>query len=221
MKRMLCIAACVIAIISFCCIMGVNASDTKLNFTVVGTVNMADQTMNTTIPGVTGYVVWSTNISPSHPYHKIDGLVAPGYGPSNPYWLVVGMPTYLRIVFPEPVYITRIVTYNIALTTAWGTGPEAGDRWSESSLLVTSGGTDYDIGDIRVDANPAITDNADLAVNRYVTEIEYLFENITPPDYNYFAINRIEMYTPAIPEPATAALVLASIAGLVRRRLIR
>ena len=201
------------------------ASEVQLDFTVVGTVNIADKTMNTTIDQMTGYIVWSTNKAPSHEFHKISGLVASGLGPVDPYWLVIGMPTYLTITFPEPIYISKIVTYNIGMTTAWGTGPSAGDRWSESSLWVTSEGTDYDMGDIRVDDTPSVTDYVELSIDKTITEITYLFENIHSPDYNYYAVNRIYIYTTApdfssaIPEPATVVMGLVSLLGISFRKL--
>ena len=209
----------------------VNASQVKLDFTVVGTVNQNDTTMNTTIPNMNGYIVWSANNNVGSPYdptgfHAIDGLVAPNFGPTNPYWLVIGMPQYLKITFPEPIFISKIVTYNIGMTRDWwaenvggsGTGPEAGNRWTESSLWITSEGTDYDMGDIRVSDTPQVTDHVDLDINKTVTEIEYLFENINSPDYNYYAVNRIEIYTTeAIPEPTTIMLLLTSVSALMRR----
>ncbi len=209
----------------FCIINTAHASEIKLNFTVTQPVDISDTTLHTSIEQLAGDIVWSTNKTPSHPYHVISGLVANGYGPTAPYWLVIGMPAYLRITFPEPIYISKIRTYNIGMTSAnYGPAPVYGNRWAESSLFVTSEGIQYDIGDIRVDDSPHEMDFVDLIINRYVTQVEYIFENITQPDHNYYAINRVEMYTTtqtddAIPEPTSIICLLAGCFSIVLQRM--
>lgn len=218
---------------------GITASELQIDFTVQSGGGYLDDNMYATASGISGNIHWICDLpsfqsGSSSSYYHMSYLVDGVYDNThNNYWMPQSNrdsgapPQYLKIEFPEPVYLTRIRTFNVAYIA---TAPELGKyRWMESYLWTSENGTDYvQMGDVAIDETPNYHDYVDISINSWVQYVEYRFyedgENIP----NYYGMGEVIIFmddTPqedtAVPEPATLGLLAISVSGLIRKRFIK
>ncbi len=183
--------------------------ETKINFSATSGGGYYDYQMHTSAAGIVGDIYWESNLRSyqNGNYYYMQYLIDSVFdGSHNHYWLVQGgLPSYLKIVFPQSVYLTKIRTHHIAYTE-W---PGGDNRWLESDLYVSSNGTNFSqAGTILVDSTPSVSDYVDIAINSWVTEIKYLpFINKAS---SYSAMGEVEIFMDSnfqIPEISSAILV--------------
>ncbi|MEW6536213.1 MAG: discoidin domain-containing protein [Candidatus Auribacterota bacterium] len=221
-------------ILAVCTILSGTASysaEVKLNFTVTSGGGIGASTMYTSASGIDGNFYWESKQGSWPEYaspgaYDLSNIVDGNPGPNGyNYWLTApaSYPTeYLKVVFPESIYLTKIRTYNIAdMNYYYSTNSK---RWMESNLWISTDGVNFtNFGSIGVDANPDEPDFVDIAINDSVRAIEYR-SFVTNPAH-YYGMGEVEFYTDdqppipaAIPEPASLALIALGIAGLLKRK---
>lgn len=212
------------------CAAGARAAEVKIDQTVVSGGGYIESTMQTSSSMFDGTMLWTAEYSsynhPQYPqlYH-MEYLVDDTLEGGMTYYWLPEYQGYLRIDLPEPIYITKIRTYNVA-----STGSYSFLRWSEATLKTSTDGINFtQAGEIDLDADPHQLDYVDIVINAYITSI--LFDDkIVYPSPTYYAMNEIEFYTDntiattlggvptnSIPEPASIMLLLAGCAGLLKR----
>lgn len=195
------------------------ADNVKLDFILVADGGPGQAEMTTSIDGIQGNILWTaTSPTYNHPYYQLKHLIDDSIATQvhEYYWLPYLNNTDLLIDFPEPVYITKIRTYNYV-----GYYSGQGHRFSESAIWTSQDDTMFEHqGDVLLDGTPAWNDYVDIVINDYISSVEYRYIS----SGYYYAINQIEFYTsdapPAsIPEPATCVLTLISVLSISMRKL--
>ena len=208
------------------------ASETQIDFVRQSGGGYLDDDMYTTATGINGSIHWicdlpafKSGVSSTY-YHMaylIDGI---SDNTANHIWMPQtvnnsGIPCqYLRIEFPEAVYLTKIRTYNVGYVY---TG-DAPNRWMESFLMISQNGVDYTMaGDVSIDSTPEYTDYVDIEINDWVQVVEYQPYEDGQNTPNYYSMAEIIMFTDdnplsAVPEPASIMLIGSAVAGFVLRR---
>ncbi len=214
------------------------AAEAQINFVLQSGGGYLDDDMYTIASGIDGSIHWmcdrpayKSGVSSLY-YHMsylLDGIHD---NTMDHVWmpqtsLNSGSPCeYLRIDFPEAVYLTKIRTYNVAYV---GTGNGA-YRWMESLLMVSADGIDYtQVGDVTVNLTPSYDDYVDIEINAWVQAIEYLPYEDGENTPNYYGMSDVIMFMddnpmpnqPAIPEPASVMLMCCSLLGFFLRKTKR
>ena len=212
-------------------------TETQVDFVRTSGGGYLDDDMYTTASGINGAIHWVCDLpsyksGTSSTYYHMTYLIDDVYDNTlDNMWMPQTSlnsgtpPDYLRIEFPEAVYLTKIRTYNVAYD---GIGSGA-HRWMESFLTVSSNGVDYtQVGDVAIDDTPNYHDYVDITINAWVQYIEYQPYEDGDNTPNFYGIAEIMMFmddspviAPTVPEPASILLICISLIGYGFRKTRR